>query len=66
MVAVVDGINILYDIVEALEHALNPDYDKSDFKPLLKICGCAGTVGLMRPMPATSVPREPASVKKQN
>lgn len=35
----VSGINILYDIVEKLEGALNPDYDKSTFDKLRQICG---------------------------
>jgi len=38
-IAVVDGINILYDIVEPLESKLNPAYEKEIFKELKEIIG---------------------------
>ena len=60
-VAAVDGVNILYDIVEPLEYALNPAYNKSKFERLRKICGRAGTGRLIRPIPATPRSSEPAS-----
>ncbi len=47
----VDGINILYDIVEPIEYALNPDYDKSKFELIREICGRAGTGRLIAPVP---------------
>jgi hypothetical protein len=50
-ICAVDGINILYDIVEPLEYALNPGYDKSYFDILRKICGRYGTGKLVRPVP---------------
>jgi len=63
-VATVDGINILYDIVEPLEYALNPAYDKSKFEKLRKICGRAGTGRLIRPIPTTPRSTKPASEKE--
>ena len=50
-VCAVDGINILYDIVEPLEFALNPAFDKSKFDTLQKLCGRAGTGRLIPPVP---------------
>lgn len=47
----VDGINVLYDIVEPLEYALNPAYDKAIFDKLRKICGRPKTGRLIRPLP---------------
>lgn len=64
-VAAVDGINILYDIVEPLEYALNPAYNKSKFDQLRKICGRAGTRRLIRPIPDSPKPPESA-VEKEN
>lgn len=55
-VCAVDGINILYDIVERLEYALNPAYDRSTFESLRKICGRAGTKDLIAPVPHSAVP----------
>jgi len=49
--AAVDGINILYDIVEPLEYALNPRFDASRFELLRKLVGCAGTGRLIAPVP---------------
>jgi len=60
-VAAVDGVNILYDIVEPLEYAINPAYSKSKFDRLRKICGRAGTGRLIRPIPVTPRPSEHAS-----
>lgn len=60
-----DGINILYDIVEPLEYALNPAYDKSKFDKLRQICGRAGTSRLIRPIPNTPEPMEPASEEEK-
>jgi len=53
-VCAVDGINILYDIVEPLEYALNPRYDKNNFDSLRQICGRYGTGMLIRPVPVPS------------
>jgi hypothetical protein len=50
-ICAVDGINILYDIVEPLEFALNPAFDKSKFDSLYKLCGRAGTKRLIPPVP---------------
>lgn len=50
-VASVDGLNILYDIVEPLEYALNPAYDSSRFERIMKICGRPRTGKLIRPIP---------------
>ncbi len=47
----VDGINILYDVVEPLEYALNPAFDGSKFELLRKICGRYGTGRLIAPVP---------------
>jgi len=47
----VDGINILYDIVEPLEFALNARFDDSKFKLLKNLCGRAGTGRLIEPIP---------------
>jgi hypothetical protein len=47
----VDGINIFYDIVEELEYALNPAYDKSTFEKLNALLGRSGTGKLIRPLP---------------
>lgn len=54
-VCAVDGVNVLYDIVERLEYALNPAYDRSKFDTLRKICGRAGTRDLIAPVPAGPV-----------
>jgi hypothetical protein len=54
-VCAVDEINILYDIVEPLEYALNPRYDKNNFDSLRKICGRHGIGGLIRPVPVPSI-----------
>ena len=51
-----DGINILYDIVEPLEYALNQAYDRSKFSSLRKICGRAGTGKLIPPVPLSDTP----------
>src|SRR6266581_3008494 len=59
-VVAVDGVNILYDIVEPLEYALNPGYDRSGFDTLRRICGRAGTERLIPPVPvAPRVPNDP-------
>lgn len=50
-IASVDGINIMYDIVEPLERALNPAYDKERFEKLRKLCGRSRTTRLLRPIP---------------
>jgi hypothetical protein len=50
-VCAVDGINILYDIVEPLEFALNPAFDRSKFNRLRQFCGRAGTGRLIPPVP---------------
>ncbi len=47
----VDGINILYDIVEPLEYALNARYDSSRFEKLRNLCGRARTERLIAPVP---------------
>jgi hypothetical protein len=49
--AAVDGINILYDIVEPLDYALNPRLDASRFESLRKVVGRAGTGRLIAPVP---------------
>lgn len=49
--AAVDGLNILYDIVEPLEYALNPRFDASKFELLSKLCGRPGTGRLIAPVP---------------
>ena len=54
-VAAVDGVNILYGIVESLEYALNPAFDKSKFERFRQICGRAGTGRLIRPIPTTPI-----------
>lgn len=48
--AAVDGINILYDIVEPLEYALNARYDNSRFEKLRSLCGRARTGRLIAPI----------------
>jgi hypothetical protein len=58
----VDGINILYDIVERLEYALNPAYDRSKFESLRKICGRAGTKELIAPVPSSAIPDKKESI----
>lgn len=50
-VAAVDGVNILYDIVEPLEYALNPRFDSSRFEKLRKLCGRSRTGRLIAPVP---------------
>ena len=50
-VASVDGINILYDIVEPLEYALNPAYDRARFERIRTMCGRSRTERLIRPIP---------------
>jgi len=50
-VASVDGVNILYDIVEPLERALNPEYDKERFQRIRDLCGRARTGRLIRLVP---------------
>lgn len=50
----VDGVNILYDIVEPLEYALNANYDHARFARLRKICGRARSGRLMAPVPPPS------------
>lgn len=47
----VDGINIMYDIVEPLEYALNPASDKEHFEKLRKLCGRSQTGRLIQPIP---------------
>ncbi len=49
--AAVDGVNILYDIVEPLEYAFNPRFDASQFESLRKLIGRAGTGRLIAPVP---------------
>lgn len=49
--AAVDGVNILYDIVEPLEYALNASYDRSGFEKLRHLCGRARTGRLIAPVP---------------
>jgi len=53
--ASVDGINILYDIVEPLEYALNPRFDSSKFDLLRKLVGRVGTKTLIAPVPPTPI-----------
>jgi len=61
-IAAVDGINILYDIVEPLEYALNASYDRSRFAKLRNLCGRARTGRLIAPVPpAPRAPNEKAS-----
>ena len=55
----VDGINILYEIVEPLEFALNARFDVSKFNRLKKLCGRAGTGRLIAPV-------QPAPCKAAN
>lgn len=50
-VASVDGINIMYDIVEPLEYSLNPVYEKERFDKLRNLCSRSGTKRLIRPIP---------------
>lgn len=50
----VDGINILFDIVEPLEAQLNAKYDKASFDKLRRICGRARTGELLPPVPPPS------------
>ena len=50
----VDGINILFEIVEPLEYALNPAYNKSNFKKLKTLCKSKGTGRLIRPVPVVN------------
>jgi hypothetical protein len=47
---VVDGINILYDVVEPLEAELNEHYDHRAFSKLKKLCG--GTEAVIAPVSA--------------
>lgn len=49
----VDGRKIFYDIVEDLERALNPDYDKSRFDRVRSLCGKARSKDLIPPVPTT-------------
>ncbi len=49
-VCLVAGRNILYDIVEALENAFNPAYDRSKIEKIRKICGRAKTKRLFPPV----------------
>jgi hypothetical protein len=49
----VDGVNILYDIVESLEYTMNQGYNREGFKKLRMLCGRAGTEQLHRPIPST-------------
>jgi predicted PurR-regulated permease PerM len=51
-IASVSGIDIWYTIVEPLDKALNPDYDKRSYETLRKICGRYITGQLLRPIPA--------------
>ena len=46
-----DGINVLFDVVEDLERALNPDYDKAGFDKLRELCGRPRTGRLIEPVP---------------
>jgi hypothetical protein len=62
--ASVDGLNILYDIVEPLECALNPRYDASRFQMLRTLCGRAFTGHLIAPV--TPAPRVSAGGKAAN
>jgi len=48
----VDGINVLYDIVEPLEYTLNQGYNREGFNELRTLCGSAGTGQLHRPIPS--------------
>jgi len=50
-ISAVSGINILYEIVEPLEFALNPDYDRSAFEKLRKLCGQVGSSESILPVP---------------
>ena len=60
-----DGVNILYEIVEPLEFALNPKHVNSDqFKLLLSLCGRPGTGKLMAPIPPTPIVKRTS--KKQS
>ena len=54
----VDGINVLYDIAEPLEYAMNPGYNREGFKTLRTLCGRAGMEHLIRPIPSTPTQRE--------
>ncbi len=47
----VDGVNILYDIVELLEFALNPGFNRTSFGQIRKIVGRSETGRLIPPVP---------------
>jgi hypothetical protein len=57
-VTAVDGINIIYDIVEPLEYALNPAYDKDRFEKLRQLCGRSRTGRLIRPIPCEAADKK--------
>lgn len=54
--AAVDGVNILYDIVEPLEYALNASYDRSSFEKLRRLCDRTRTGLLIAPVPVAAEP----------
>lgn len=60
------GINILYDIVEPLEQAINPNYDKSKFERLRQLCGRFGSGELLTPIPVVHRPVEPTTEKEDS
>ena len=49
-IASFDGINILFEIVEPLEFALNPVFDNKEIEILRSVCGTVGTGGLIPPI----------------
>ena len=60
------GINILYDIVEPLEYAINQKHDKLKFERVRELCGLNDSYEFLDPIPVVPRPVEPATKKEKS